>query len=676
MMREGDLVYPKDGNIYKYDVVNTSDAVPVNLDEVITADGWEKPRLIGAVNGKMPGPAILVYEGQYIVVHVTNNLINEALTIHWHGITQKETPWMDGVPFVTQCPILPGQTFTYRFKAEPSGTHFYHSHVGTQSTMGIFGTLIIRERKKHDMDEHIMTIQDYNHDMDSLMSYMKDVHGLYNGRTPASPPKAIDGTEFDMFEFHSGLINGRGRFYDPETGTHNNAPLECFHVQQGKSYRFRVLAVGIMHPFRVSVDNHSLLIVASDGHGIEPVMAESFIISPGETFDFILVANQIVSNYWVRVETLVAGMNHRTEAILRYDGAIIAEPKTSKKQCTKTDRCLVINCPFSIYPPSHYTDCFTFNEIKGASDNDPPPNIEEGRFEEYFLNFGIPGANPASVNGRVFKRPTVPLLTQPAEWQFPCDEPACGEEKVCQCTNSINIRHGNVVQLVLTNMGIGKGMPHPIHLHGHVFFVMKMGYGKYNRKTGKFYRDNLDINCRGNINREQSYCNNPTWSTTKWRNGNVPDLELDRPPIKDTVVIPSGGYVVIRFLADNPGIWDLHCHMEMHNIEGMRLLVNESLSLAVRPPKGFPECRSFTYPREELNTTEPKDSCMKTADVTGYWVAVMVLSVLLLVISIAFIQQARRNLDCRPCRKQLHEKIQKEKEHFPVEPMLKSNGLK
>ncbi|KAL3853426.1 hypothetical protein ACJMK2_016981 [Sinanodonta woodiana] len=603
MMRDGDLVYAKAGNLYRYDVNDTSKAKPIHMEDVITGDGWEKPRLVGAVNGKMPGPTIVVYEGQSVIVHVTNSLVNEGLTIHWHGLTQKGTPWMDGVPFITQCPILPGQTFTYKFKAEPRGTHWYHSHLGTQRTMGIFGALIIRERKYHKEDEHSMTIMEYNHDMDSVMSYMKDVHGLYHGRTPAVRSKAIDGTAFDVFHFHSALINGRGRFNDPETGDNNGAPLEVFHVMQGKSYRFRVVAAGSMLAFRISVDQHQLLLVASDGHDLEHVAVESFIINPGESFDFILVANRIVSNYWIRAETLEIHKHHRTEAILRYHGALITEPTTSRKTCSASSRCLVANCPYLLYPPSHYTDCLTFNDLNGAAGNEPPPRSHEHHFEEHFLNFGIPGENPASVNGIVFKSPTVSALTQPTEGIFPCTKQHCGEDRMCTCTHAVDITHGNVVQLVFTNMGLGKGQPHPIHLHGHSFYVMKMGYGKYDNITAKIIGENLDVNCRGNKNREKSYCNNPTWSDRSWIKGNVPGLKFEKAPLKDTLVVPSGGYAVVRFRADNPGLWVMHCHMEVHHLEGMRLLLNESFNHVPKPPNGFPVCGNFLY---STNTPERK----------------------------------------------------------------------
>ena len=81
-----------------------------------------------------------------MVVRVTNHLYMEGITIHWHGLHQTGTPWMDGTAYVTQCPIQPHQTFTYRFRATPAGTHWYHSHVANQRVDGLFGMLLVHAK--------------------------------------------------------------------------------------------------------------------------------------------------------------------------------------------------------------------------------------------------------------------------------------------------------------------------------------------------------------------------------------------------------------------------------------------------------------------------------------------------------------------------------------------------
>jgi FtsP/CotA-like multicopper oxidase with cupredoxin domain len=60
-----------------------------------------------------------------------------------HGLLQKTTPWSDGVPGVSQCPIAPGETLVYRFQADLYGTSWWHSHYSAQYSSGAFGPLVI-----------------------------------------------------------------------------------------------------------------------------------------------------------------------------------------------------------------------------------------------------------------------------------------------------------------------------------------------------------------------------------------------------------------------------------------------------------------------------------------------------------------------------------------------------
>lgn len=68
--------------------------------------------------------------GDRIIVDVVNKLSGESTTIHWHGMEQKKTPHMDGVPMITQCPIEEFTTFRYDFIASTAGTLYWHSHNG------------------------------------------------------------------------------------------------------------------------------------------------------------------------------------------------------------------------------------------------------------------------------------------------------------------------------------------------------------------------------------------------------------------------------------------------------------------------------------------------------------------------------------------------------------------
>jgi len=100
------------------------------------------------INNEMPGPLIEAELNDILVIHVTNHLpTSERLVIHFHGMHVQQTPQMDGVAYVTQMPIESQRSFTYVFRAYPSGTYFYHSHAGLQSATA-FGPLIVHDRRK------------------------------------------------------------------------------------------------------------------------------------------------------------------------------------------------------------------------------------------------------------------------------------------------------------------------------------------------------------------------------------------------------------------------------------------------------------------------------------------------------------------------------------------------
>ncbi|BAD81780.1 laccase LAC5-4-like protein [Oryza sativa Japonica Group] len=98
-----------------------------------------------AVNGLLPGPMIEVNEGDAVAVEVINGSPYN-LTIHWHGILQLLTPWADGPSMVTQCPIQPNSSYTYRFNVTgQEGTLWWHAHSSFLRAT-VYGALIIRPR--------------------------------------------------------------------------------------------------------------------------------------------------------------------------------------------------------------------------------------------------------------------------------------------------------------------------------------------------------------------------------------------------------------------------------------------------------------------------------------------------------------------------------------------------
>ena len=90
-------------------------------------------------------------------------------------------------------------------------------------------------------------------------------------------------------------------------GLPNEVPLTWYNVSKGETVRFRVIAVGSIYPLRISVDQHYLTVISSDGYDVNDTVVESFIVNPGERFDFLLTANQTIGNYWIRANSLEVG---------------------------------------------------------------------------------------------------------------------------------------------------------------------------------------------------------------------------------------------------------------------------------------------------------------------------------------------------------------------------------
>jgi len=114
----------------------TVDAITHQIDAV------SAPVQALGFNGTWPGPTLRVVEGDRIRAIFKNNL-SETTGIHFHG--QYLPNAMDGVPMITQDPIIPGASFTYEFTAKPSGSHMYHSHHNAtdQVGRGLLGAFIV-----------------------------------------------------------------------------------------------------------------------------------------------------------------------------------------------------------------------------------------------------------------------------------------------------------------------------------------------------------------------------------------------------------------------------------------------------------------------------------------------------------------------------------------------------
>ena len=636
---------------------------PIIADAHRKDDELERRSVI-AVNNQVPGPTIIAQRGQTLNIKVANNLASESISIHWHGQHVKDAPWMDGVAHITQCPIVPYTEFIYRFEPDQVGTHWYHAHSGAQRTDGLFGALIIKsddEFKGTDLEsivhtfedrpeEHTISLIDWQHDnsidLFSVIQSGSRFKSPINEDESYSFAEIYDGSESAPYPFLSGLINGLGWEFTPVNDSscnHTNNPLSFFNVTPGGAYRFRLIGAQNAYAFRFSIEGHKLRLLASDGILVktDPEDVDYIIIHSGERYDFLLnTTGQSSGNYWIVAETLETpdglrerGYNcsesRRAYAILHYTDVsydtwppdINYDPTV---RCKSSSRCYAANCPFQEFPGKYNIMCSNVGSFKQRHTS-PKQMLEIGDAASLFLNFGFGGdttVSGSSINGRHFLFPPYPPTTQYSDLSedFKNGEKVCtypqntNEAKGKRCLHVHNIedeivQNEGTVEIVFMNLldkrqGIDLGQAHPVHLHGHHFQVIHIGYGNCSEDEGTCQHP--DIMCA------EDHCDtNVRWSDGRTNFGSG----IQEPSEKDTVIVPVGGYVVIRFRADNPGWWFLHCHIEPHQLEGMSMVVREGTPPA--PPDSFPKCGSIEVAAAGSPTTPRSSTITELPTVIG-----------------------------------------------------------
>lgn len=556
--------------------------------QCIAADGIE--RGVISINRKIPGPEIHVCKDDLIVVDVANGMGGTATTIHWHGPHQRDTPHMDGVPFVTQCPIEFSTTFRYSYRATEPGTQFYHSHSGHQKVNGHYGALIIREPKEDDpnkdeydfdLPEHTVLASDWMHNMAEM--FMPGLPTRPNGIKP-----------------NSLLINGHGRYINPKTGEYTKTPYHVYNVEQGHKYRFRFINSGShVCPMQLQIEDHKMMIVASDSYNIHPVEIDTLLSNSGERFDIILNTNQPKRDYWMRIRALgsCTGLEIEQFAILSYvtmephspseppaykspypEGITLNKPGTNcnfpnpGEYCITNLKAYQVDDVLRTAVPDHKL-YLTFNNYRVL----PEEVFQEGN-DDHFMNIRDNLLLIAGVNNISLTFPPFPLLTQPEliDEKDLCDEgnrpEKCAGKKICQCVHRIKIQLHSIVELVIVDeTEVIQDLNHPFHLHGHKFMVVNMGQHPAGiPMTRQIYQS---------MEKSRSFS---------------PAGQDENPPFKDTVSIPSKGFITIRFRADNPGFWLMHCHFDWHMAVGMGFVLQVGeVSDMVKPPENFPKCGNF-----------------------------------------------------------------------------------
>ncbi|THH19518.1 hypothetical protein EW146_g1665 [Bondarzewia mesenterica] len=417
------------------------------INEVITPDGftrdYDSPSAVLA-GVTFPGPVITAVKGQEFAVRVFNDLVDDSMdlvtAVHWHGIMQHNTTWADGVAFVSQCPIIPGQSFEYAFNpGNQVGTYWYHSHYRAQYCDGLRGVLVIYDpqdpyRNMYDFDDEttIITLADWYHYVAP-----EEQPGLGHVAHP-----------------YSTLINGLGRAINA-----TQAPLAVVNVAPLARYRFRLVSISCFPSFVFSIDGHNMTVIEADGEYTEPLEVDSINIFAGQRYSVVVTANQPIGNYWIRAQpilplgantTIDTSFDHGlNSAIFRYVGALPIEPNTPFVDSTAP---LVETALHALVDP----------QAPGA----PTPGGADVDINLQVILQQVPGDDTSFVyalNGVTLELPSVPVLLQILN----------GNMNLMPNGSVYHLPRNKTVELSIPSGA--QGGEHPVHLHGHSFSVVRSG---------------------------------------------------------------------------------------------------------------------------------------------------------------------------------------------------------
>ncbi|XP_034692668.1 laccase-17-like [Vitis riparia] len=526
---------------------------------------------IVTVNGQFPGPRIIAREGDRVLIKVVNNVQNN-ITIHWHGIRQLRSGWADGPAYVTQCPIQTGQSYVYNFTITGQrGTLFWHAHISWLRAT-LYGPLVILPKRgvpypfpQPFKEVPIIFGEWWKADTETMINQAMQTGGAPN----VSDAYTINGLPGPLY---------------------NCSAKDTFRlkVKPGKTYLLRLINAALNDELFFSIANHTVTVVEVDAVYVKPFKTNTLVITPGQTTNILLKTKSHSPNgtFLMAARSYATGPaafdNSTTAGILEYE-------HMSSLSNTKNKRPSVHRPALPTFNDTLFAMNFS-KKLRSLATTKFPAKVPQTVSRRFFFTVGLgliqcsrnqacPGPNntmvAAAINNVSFVQPSTALLqahffgkskgvyttdfpeNPPFKFNYTGTPPS--NILVNSGTKVVVLPFNTRVELVLQDTSIIGAESHPLHLHGFNFHVVGQGFGNFDPK-----KDPSNFNL-------------------------VDPLE------RNTVGVPSGGWVAIRFRADNPGVWFMHCHLEVHTSWGLKMAwvvmdgkhPNQKLP---PPPADLPKC--------------------------------------------------------------------------------------
>lgn len=579
------------------------------------------PERIGVlINGKLGGPEIKVKPGDTLKVNITNQLMDyndgfEELTIHWHGFDMRDVPFLDGTGHMSQCPIEKEDSMMVEFVVnEEPGTYMYHAHTNVLVADGLAGPLIVQEEEETEPDAIVVLSEWFSTPSPELA---KGLNGRFTSENPESDQES-------MFAWvgtpRSLLMNYQGCYQDCNLTSSNQQ--ECtpdpacstrysIQVLPDSVYRIRLIGAGSLVYQIVCFEGHNVTLVAIDASPVNPLeVGECVDVNLGQRRDVLLRTKNLKNqtSFWITgrvsgrlgmpasygVLQYVQDTNEKNQSIILPESpapqpgdvplswvetgfinnitspvrnvedyvnpevqtkTVLIEMAQSIMQQTNQLRWLFSNVAFLSTPSCTNTLKLLENPDWLSPRN---PYFIESAADISEINItDIPGLGQNVGSGESFI-----LANMNYERQLMPEQPVAG-------VPIVELPGESVIDVIIQNLP-SQDMPgvevksqseqHPIHLHGHHFYILGTGDGDFTEIQQK----------------------NSSWRSL---------LNFKNPQFADTATVGKEGWVYLRFITGNPGLWPIHCHISWHEYMGMLMLFAEDATNIPPTPKDtLPRC--------------------------------------------------------------------------------------
>ncbi|KTD19459.1 multicopper oxidase family protein [Legionella israelensis] len=237
---------------------------------------------------------------------IVKNKTSKPITIHWHGLIVPSA--QDGVPYVSQLPLAPGESKVFNFRLLQAGTYWMHSHVGFQEQIMLSAPLIIHDPQEEnkEIQEVIMFLEDFTYkDPEKIFEKMRNMKMVSSAtqKKTVSTNSDINDVEYDAF-----LTNKK-----------TLAQPDVIDVKPGKKVRLRIINASSATNYRIDLGQLKGALIAVDGENVHPVQGSDFPIGIANRIDVLVDIPQQGGAF--PILALAEGTNQQTGLILKTENA-------------------------------------------------------------------------------------------------------------------------------------------------------------------------------------------------------------------------------------------------------------------------------------------------------------------------------------------------------------------